>query len=384
MWVGLHQSDTRGIKPGSCPDASLCNMNLFVVAPKKDGVKVVESFGCARRDRFGLLNLDPAQGKLFIIGQPKDGSITKDFVMSLCIEKLDAVSVFFNGPKGAKHYETAKDVVLDHWAPSEVTYQIQGPKLSNKEIVEKKGKQLGSGDPTTREVVKTVKKAAVSESNGADSPKKPAVKKATKFADPTSPDGPKKTKFADPSSPKATVRSGSGGAPTNRSSPMASAALRSKTTAAPSSKPLKPFSPPAPKKDLTVEVTLAKATSLISKGSQNPFCELKLRTVSASGVVGSDHPNPQKQTSKVVNKNLSPGWNEKFKFTVPGSDCIRISIFGKKMMGKDYLGRVDLLASELNELLESESTASKTYKVTGEDEGRGPVSGTLDLSFRKL
>ena len=45
MWVGLHQSDTRGIKPGSCPNASLCNMNLFVVAPKKDGVKVVESYG---------------------------------------------------------------------------------------------------------------------------------------------------------------------------------------------------------------------------------------------------------------------------------------------------------------------------------------------------
>ena len=249
------------------------------------------------------------------------------------------------------------------------------------------------------------KKKKNSETNGAESPKKPAMKKATKFAepdspkatkfaepdspkkaepkkaakfaDPASPEVPKKTaKFADPSSPKAAVRSGSGGAPGSKSA-MTSAAMRSKTTAAPSSKPLKPLAKPAPKKDLTVEVLLVKATSLISKGSQNPFCELKLRTVSASGVVGSDHPTPQKQTSKVVNKNLSPNWNEKFKFNVPGSDCIRISIFGKKMMGKDYLGRVDVLASDLSELLDTESTASKTFKISGEDEGRGPVSGTM-------
>eukprot|EP01064_Diplonema_japonicum_P007005 TRINITY_DN14763_c0_g1_i1.p1 TRINITY_DN14763_c0_g1~~TRINITY_DN14763_c0_g1_i1.p1 ORF type:complete len:104 (+),score=15.29 TRINITY_DN14763_c0_g1_i1:24-335(+) len=91
------------------------------------------------------------------------------------------------------------------------------------------------------------------------------------------------------------------------------------------------------------QVNIHGAKGLISKGSQNPFCEVKLRAVQG-GVVQADHSNPQKQTTKVVNKNLSPSWNEKFKFTVPSTDCIRISIFGKKMMGKDYLGRVDLMA----------------------------------------
>ena len=45
MWVGLHQRDIRGLKPGSCADASYASMNFFLVAPKKDGVKVVESIG---------------------------------------------------------------------------------------------------------------------------------------------------------------------------------------------------------------------------------------------------------------------------------------------------------------------------------------------------
>ena len=47
-------------------------------------------------------------------------------------------------------------------------------------------------------------------------------------------------------------------------------------------------------------------------------------------------------------------------------------------MGKDYLGRVDLLAPKLAEELEKGSpSVVKTYTVSGEDENRGPVSGTV-------
>eukprot|EP01064_Diplonema_japonicum_P007006 TRINITY_DN14763_c0_g1_i2.p1 TRINITY_DN14763_c0_g1~~TRINITY_DN14763_c0_g1_i2.p1 ORF type:complete len:863 (+),score=199.19 TRINITY_DN14763_c0_g1_i2:59-2647(+) len=385
MWVGLHQADTRGIKPGSSPDASYVAMNLFVVTPKKDGVKVVESYGTSKRDRFGLINVDPAQNsKLFVVGMPKEATVNKNYVLSMLVEDVDAIEVFFNAGKGAQHCATAKDIKLSDWEPSPQEYQILGKKLSGSTIITKKGKQLGSAEPTTREVAPKpkVKKAAVKieDNEKPSSPAKAHVDPVPKAASPA----------------KARVRSGSDGP---KAASPSKATLRSKTTAIPKQsdsngvaevkkepeekkapKPAPKANKPSIKRDLTFEVNIHGAKGLISKGSQNPFCEVKLRAVQG-GVVQADHSNPQKQTTKVVNKNLSPSWNEKFKFTVPSTDCIRISIFGKKMMGKDYLGRVDLMASELVEYEQGE-IVKKTYSITGED--KGPVSGTMDVSVKML
>eukprot|EP01059_Diplonema_ambulator_P032159 TRINITY_DN616_c0_g1_i1.p1 TRINITY_DN616_c0_g1~~TRINITY_DN616_c0_g1_i1.p1 ORF type:complete len:911 (+),score=274.64 TRINITY_DN616_c0_g1_i1:64-2796(+) len=432
MWVGLHQSDTRGIQPGSSPDASYVSMNLFVVAPKKDGVKVVESYGTAKRDRFGLINLDPEQNnKLFFVGMPKLADTNKKFVLSMHIEDTDAVEVFFNGSKGASHCETAKDINLENWVPTAVQFQISGKRLTGGKVENKKGKQLGSAEAATREVAAKpkAKKAAKEETDEAESPKKPAAKKATaengEAESPKKPAGKKaavkeengeaespkkpaakkaavkdenddeeapkkpagKKAHVDPEAPKARIRSGSDGP--KAASAGAKATLRSKTTAVPAKEeaPAKAAPKPAPKKpnvkrDIRVEVEIHGAKGLSSKGSQNPFCEVKLRAVQG-GVVQADHSNPQKQTTKVVNKNLSPSWNEKYTFTVPSTDCIRVSIFGKKMMGKDYLGRVDLMAPDILELTEEDKgPIRKTYAVTGED--KGPVSGTMDISVKLL
>ncbi|KAJ9456168.1 Calpain-D, partial [Diplonema papillatum] len=439
VWVGLHQSDTRGIKPGSGPDASYVNMNLFVVAPKKgDGAKVVESFGTGKRDRFGLLNLDPAvSAKLLVVGMPKESTTTKDFVLSFLIEKIDAVEMRFLSPASAGHASAAKDIVFSQWEPADHSFQVEGPALSARKIIEKRGKQLSSAVLDTKKsnsvqngsaanVKESHLPAATTASNTApaatttaaepvatattsDAPSttaEPATTGitaaiATSVTTPTlpvdndkekqkatqeqpSPSPPPKTTAALDATPAARVRSGSGG-PVAKKEPKA--AVRSKTTlptkAAEKAQPKAGKKAPKKTEELVVEVEISSAAGLSSKGSQNPFCEIKLRTV-VDGVVGSDHPSPQKQSTKVVNKNLSPMWNEKFRFTVPSADCIRISIFGKKMMGKDYLGRVDILAEDMLKLETGASPAKTTYTIQGQDEGRGPVSGTMDIALKRL
>eukprot|EP01065_Artemidia_motanka_P044027 TRINITY_DN6206_c0_g1_i1.p1 TRINITY_DN6206_c0_g1~~TRINITY_DN6206_c0_g1_i1.p1 ORF type:complete len:821 (+),score=199.88 TRINITY_DN6206_c0_g1_i1:184-2646(+) len=337
MWVGYHQPDTRGIKPGSSPNATYCGMNLFVGAPKKDGsMRVVESTSSNKRDGFKEMNLDSEDSKcgpkLFVVAQPKDAGVSKDFVLSFHVEDPGAVTFNFNVPKGKPpRHETAKEIKPDEWTSGDVTHQVDRDT--------KKGKKVGSG----------ASRPAAAHADPAASPSK--ALKAKDTADIA----------AKPSSPKA------------------SAATRSRTAAAPGSPARKLMD-----RELQIEVHIIGASNLTSKGSSNTFCEIKLREV-IDGRVGQDHSHPQKQQTKVKEKDLNPNWDEKFRFTVPGSDCIRVSVFGKKMMGKDYLGRVDLMMPQLcADLVPGGPAVKKKHTVAGEDEGRGPVSGVMEVAVKLL
>eukprot|EP00756_Hemistasia_phaeocysticola_P029772 Hpha_TRINITY_DN16252_c0_g15::TRINITY_DN16252_c0_g15_i1::g.14995::m.14995/K08582/CAPN15; calpain-15 len=344
MWVGYHQQDIRGHKPGT-PEAAYCAINMFVVDMKKDGTaRLVESATGFKRDGFKELLLEPKEGgketKRWVILQPKDPAVTKQLTVSYHVEDISAVKFTWLRPEDPKtRYETAKDVRPDQWAPAEAEFQL--------------GKEL---------------KKAVSFGGDGSSPK--AAKAApAKHADPSGSPA-KGLKAKDTADLSAAA-----------SSPKVSAASRSKTTAASS-----PAS--AAKKlldrELSVEVRVISANGLSSKGSNNPFCEVKLREV-VGGKVGDDHSSPQKQQTKVIQKELNPVWDEKFRFTVPGSDCIRISVFGKKMMGKDFLGRVDLMMPSLaGELTAGGPEVKKQITIAGEDEGRGAVSGTMEVGVRLL
>eukprot|EP01059_Diplonema_ambulator_P037474 TRINITY_DN9935_c0_g1_i2.p1 TRINITY_DN9935_c0_g1~~TRINITY_DN9935_c0_g1_i2.p1 ORF type:complete len:591 (+),score=263.50 TRINITY_DN9935_c0_g1_i2:40-1773(+) len=115
--------------------------------------------------------------------------------------------------------------------------------------------------------------------------------------------------------------------------------------------------------------------------SKNVFAEVKLRAVN-DGVVGSDHPNAQKSVTKTVKGDLSPKFDHKLRLVVPPKDCIRISLFGTKTIGKEYKGRVDLILSDVVPTLNSGGKATiKSYPVVGEEK-RGEVSGTVEVAMR--
>eukprot|EP00755_Sulcionema_specki_P006874 Sspe_Gene.36674::Locus_17719_Transcript_1_1_Confidence_1.000_Length_683::g.36674::m.36674 len=132
-----------------------------------------------------------------------------------------------------------------------------------------------------------------------------------------------------------------------------------------------------------VKLLVKGAKGLVNKGSR-PGCEVKLRKVENNEILTS-HPNPQKQAfpapSGVQPGETSPEWNFASHFDVPITDVIRISIFGHKKLGiKDYLGRVDIFIPEVLGTLLQEKRIDRTLDVVGE-EGRGEVSGTLDVAL---
>lgn len=138
------------------------------------------------------------------------------------------------------------------------------------------------------------------------------------------------------------------------------------------------------RRDLPVEIVVQSARGLSSEGSNNPFCELELLEVH-DGVVGAGHKNPQRRQTRVVYQNLNPKWDEAFRFTVPGADCIRATVFGKKMLGRDFLGHVDLLMPKLAlQLIPGSPAETHTLELVGdpEEESRGEVAGTLNLAIR--
>eukprot|EP01060_Flectonema_neradi_P035709 TRINITY_DN6646_c0_g1_i1.p1 TRINITY_DN6646_c0_g1~~TRINITY_DN6646_c0_g1_i1.p1 ORF type:complete len:564 (+),score=204.56 TRINITY_DN6646_c0_g1_i1:49-1692(+) len=106
---------------------------------------------------------------------------------------------------------------------------------------------------------------------------------------------------------------------------------------------------------LIIDLCLVGCKDLIPGSSKSTYAEVKLRSVGSDGTVGSDHPNPQKSTTKVV-KDLSPqyallcflpplilltlsqsliiltnSFDHKVRLVVPPSDCIRVSLFGQKV-----------------------------------------------------
>ncbi|KAJ9469615.1 hypothetical protein DIPPA_02130 [Diplonema papillatum] len=134
-----------------------------------------------------------------------------------------------------------------------------------------------------------------------------------------------------------------------------------------------------------IEMKVLQALDLLDKGSNKPFCEVKLREVQ-NGAVMSGHKTPQKVVTTVAQCKAADGrltnavWDELFKFDVPKGDAVRVSIFGKKTLTKEYLGKVDLILPELLEELCAGPIIAR-WPITGQEEGRGPVGGELELAL---
>ncbi|KAJ9450058.1 hypothetical protein DIPPA_30675 [Diplonema papillatum] len=134
---------------------------------------------------------------------------------------------------------------------------------------------------------------------------------------------------------------------------------------------------------LIIDMCVVSARELVAGSSDKCYCEIKLRTC-VGGKVGSDHPNPQKQLTKVV-KSLNPQFDHKLRLIVPPSDAIRISIFASKTIGKEYKGKVDLILKDVIPQLNCGGKAIVTsYPITGDEQKAGghPVSGWLDVAMR--
>eukprot|EP01060_Flectonema_neradi_P005796 TRINITY_DN13885_c0_g1_i1.p1 TRINITY_DN13885_c0_g1~~TRINITY_DN13885_c0_g1_i1.p1 ORF type:complete len:1117 (+),score=252.28 TRINITY_DN13885_c0_g1_i1:48-3353(+) len=145
LWIGFHQEDIRGLE-----GHEFRSMNLYIVALSAKGnrVRVVESIGTSKRDRFVPINMRDYQGRqLLVVGQPKDPSSGK-YVISLHTSSLDLLQVDFNGPVDGNlnYYASGKEVSFAHWEPTETCYQVKGNKLSNGKVLEKVSCSLGEVD----------------------------------------------------------------------------------------------------------------------------------------------------------------------------------------------------------------------------------------------
>ena len=142
LWVGFHQEDIRGIE-----GQEFKGINIFIVTPTSKGtrVRVVESVGTSKRDRFIPINIRDFQGKqLMIVGQPKDPSPGK-YVISLHTSSLELLQIDFSGPidDNLHYYKLGKEVSFNHWKPTETVYQVKGNKLSGGKILERCSHSLG-------------------------------------------------------------------------------------------------------------------------------------------------------------------------------------------------------------------------------------------------
>eukprot|EP01060_Flectonema_neradi_P004490 TRINITY_DN12902_c0_g1_i2.p1 TRINITY_DN12902_c0_g1~~TRINITY_DN12902_c0_g1_i2.p1 ORF type:complete len:265 (+),score=52.94 TRINITY_DN12902_c0_g1_i2:93-887(+) len=143
-------------------------------------------------------------------------------------------------------------------------------------------------------------------------------------------------------------------------------------------------------KEIRLEVCILGASGLINKGSVSPVCEAKLRTVNRkTGVVGTSHPNPQKQQTAVAS-SLSPEWNKTFRFVLPSGDAIRMSFFGKRSFGtKVFLGRVDLTTEDMKAIMSlypGGPAIHQSLPIHGDDSNSkrrsSTVSGTIDITLK--
>eukprot|EP01065_Artemidia_motanka_P018956 TRINITY_DN22346_c0_g1_i2.p1 TRINITY_DN22346_c0_g1~~TRINITY_DN22346_c0_g1_i2.p1 ORF type:complete len:1225 (+),score=411.36 TRINITY_DN22346_c0_g1_i2:271-3945(+) len=133
--------------------------------------------------------------------------------------------------------------------------------------------------------------------------------------------------------------------------------------------------PPEPPSTVRVHIVGAKGLS-----GNHPFCEIKLRSV-VDGKVQADHKNPQKRVSKVL-KSSDPQWDEAFCLRVRSDDAIRISVFSKAFMGKDYLGKVDLLMREALAMLQPGAPPmSVTHELTAAEGKKGKIAGELEVGL---
>ena len=144
--------------------------------------------------------------------------------------------------------------------------------------------------------------------------------------------------------------------------------------------------PAEAKVELELEVEVIAGRKLAAKddtGFSDPYCELKLRGYEKGKVLGS-HRHPQKQVTTVKEQTLDPVWNEKFSYLSSGTDVIRVQCFDKDEVGKEALGRIDLIIPELRKKgLKQGSAVKDWYPVIG-DACDGEVSGDLQVSVKIL
>eukprot|EP01060_Flectonema_neradi_P028380 TRINITY_DN3813_c2_g2_i1.p1 TRINITY_DN3813_c2_g2~~TRINITY_DN3813_c2_g2_i1.p1 ORF type:complete len:815 (+),score=216.52 TRINITY_DN3813_c2_g2_i1:49-2445(+) len=142
--------------------------------------------------------------------------------------------------------------------------------------------------------------------------------------------------------------------------------------------------PAEAKVELQLEVEVVSGRKLAAKddtGFSDPYCEIKLRGYENGKVLGS-HRHPQKQVTAVKDQTLDPVWNEKFSYLASGTDVIRVQCFDKDEVGKEALGRIDLIIPELRKKGLKEGSAVKDwYPVVG-DACDGEVSGDLQVSVK--
>jgi len=312
IWWGLHQKDTRGCKPGT-PDEHYVGMNLFVVSQgKKDKMSAKVNTGTKLRDVYSEAKLEKGQ-KVFMLGQPKDASVSKSFVYSLLVEEKDNVTISFRTAAG-KRYEKAGDFNPADWKKTQAQYQIKGQFSTN-------------GSVTTRQGDNVSFVGAAEE----------ALKR-------------ERDNFK-----------------------ICIDADRKKPSLSASAKQL-----------LHLEVGVLAGRGLAAKddtGKSDPYCEVKLRSY-VDGKIQGSHRYPQKQVTTVQDQTLEPKWGQTFTYHAAGNDAIRVQCYDKDEVGKEALGYVELLFSDIG-IKPGASEVKAWYPVKG-DPTDGEVSGDLEISVKVL
>eukprot|EP01061_Rhynchopus_euleeides_P018486 TRINITY_DN30608_c0_g1_i1.p1 TRINITY_DN30608_c0_g1~~TRINITY_DN30608_c0_g1_i1.p1 ORF type:complete len:807 (+),score=346.30 TRINITY_DN30608_c0_g1_i1:88-2508(+) len=329
-WFAVHQKDPRGVEPGH-QDAKLDHLGMYILegAPDAPGgpVKCPASRSLNSRDIYKEMKLSPGKA-YYLVAQPKDQALTKSIVYTLLVEDCHMFEITFHTPAPGKNHwmeKPAKDFIPDSYTPTKANYQIKGQFTTNGSVLTKVGTHA-----TFKEAKKEMNQKTLTEA--ANRAAQNTQRKAG----------------------KAVKVEGSSNAPLQADS-------------------------------VKINVRVIKGKGLVSmdsNGLSDPFCELKLREVK-EGKVQPSHPNPQKKVTKVIPETLDPVWDEQFTFLVPGSDCLRVSIFDKDIVGKDNMGRVDLVMPNLIPKLAKDKEYVSSYTVKP-IKAKDTVSGTVDIGVTLL
>eukprot|EP01064_Diplonema_japonicum_P011744 TRINITY_DN19195_c0_g2_i1.p1 TRINITY_DN19195_c0_g2~~TRINITY_DN19195_c0_g2_i1.p1 ORF type:complete len:795 (+),score=182.23 TRINITY_DN19195_c0_g2_i1:73-2457(+) len=301
-WFAVYQKDPRGVPKGH-PDSELDAIEMWIPTVVNGATsKPAGRKSSSQRELYLEITLSPGT-EYYLLAQPKEAKLSKSMVCSLFVEDKDAAEITFATPVKPKRYDTPEKFSAADWKATQANYQIKGQFSTNGCVVNRTGKTVdfgGAKDDVSTTTMKLAKKRADAE----DKRRKGEVKSAGTVA------------------------------------PVSAAAVQ-------------------------IKVTLYSGSDLISmdsNGLSDPFCEVKLREIK-DGRVGASHPNPQKKVSKVIPKTLNPEWRESFTFLVPSSDCVRVSIFDKDLIGKDNMGRIDLKMPDLVPKLTVGKELKSSYKV---------------------